>query len=558
MLRARHVDVGRSVYSGFGSGQRGQVEMLRTIVASALGIATAIFSFAAGTGLTGSWLAAAPIAALAAGVVFQLVHRNRILTLDVAACSRGITIVAALATLVALVLLARLTVFMVDPSQVTCSMVPTSKWEVEHSCVSAYFVASEASSSKANIYDSALYSVPDDNTGPRKARMIGPFRTDVFEYPPQFLLLPRALGLLTPEFIDFRMLWFGLNGGLLLLAFVVVTHFMGPADGTRALLLSPLVWISLSTISTLQKGNVQIMVIAASMLAMVFFERRRWWAGGALLAFVTVSKLYPGLLIVYLLVRRQWLAAAWTSAFMGAFSVLTLLTFGWGPYAAFLDHLPGLVGGEAFPALRNPAAVANNISIPGLVFKLKLFGVPGMSFGVAKLVGWVLHHRRSRGDCLRRIAPSARQRQAAGVVGDPDSGDLAQPIPSADLRGHPAAVVAHAPGSDLRTVDEGARDDPFRMGRSQRVLAKRLADQSPGARDGHRGAASGRRASGGACPPTQALGGSSPHRQVRGGLEREGEKCSKRQLPTSKAQLANAFWELGVGDWELVCFSAPC
>jgi hypothetical protein len=176
---------------------------------------------------------------------------------------------------------------------------------------------------------------------------------------------------------------------VLLLALVVVARFLGPADGTRALLLSPLVWISLpTTISTLQKGNVQILVIAASMLAMVLFERRRWSAGGALLAFVTVSKLYPGLLIVYLLVRRQWLAVAWTAAFAAAFSVLTFLTFGWGPYAAFLDHLPGLVGGEAFPAFRNPAATAINLSIPGLVFKLKLFGVPGMSFGAAKIVGW--------------------------------------------------------------------------------------------------------------------------------------------------------------------------
>jgi alpha-1,2-mannosyltransferase len=364
--------------------------MLRAIVASALGIATAIFGFTAGAGLTGSWVAAALIAAFAGGVVAVLVYRNQILTLDEAACSRGLKILSAVTTLVALVLMARLAIFMIDPSQVRCSSMPTSRWEVEHSCLSAYFVAAEASSSQANIYDNSLYSVPDsDPTGPRKARMIGPFKVDVFEYPPQFLLLPRALLLLTPDFMHLRMLWFALNGGILLLGLVVVAQVLGPAAGTRALLLSPLMWIALpTTISTLQKGNVQILVIAASMLAMVLFERRRWSAGGALLAFVTVSKLYPGLLIVYLLVRRQWLAVAWTAGFMGAFSVLTLVTFGWAPYAAFLDHLPGLVGGEAFPAFRNPAATAINLSIPGLVFKLKLFGVPGMSFGAAKILGW--------------------------------------------------------------------------------------------------------------------------------------------------------------------------
>jgi len=79
---------------------------------------------------------------------------------------------------------------------------------------------------------------------------------------------------------------------------------------------------------------------------------------------------------------------AWTAGLSAGFGVATLAAFGWGPYAAFLEHLPGLVGGEAFPAFRNPAATAINLSIPGLVFKLKLFGVPGMSFGASKIVGW--------------------------------------------------------------------------------------------------------------------------------------------------------------------------
>ncbi len=218
--------------------------------------------------------------------------------------------------------------------------------------------------------------------------MLGPFRIDVFEYPPPFLLLPRALGLLTDDFMRFRMLWFALNGAVVLLGFVVVARFMGPIAVTRALLLSPLVWLALPTLSTLQKGNIQVAVIAGSMLAMVLFDRRRWAAGGALLAFMTVSKLYPGLLIVYLVAQRQWRAVAWTAAFTVVYFAASVMDIGWAPYAAFLEHLPGLVGGEAFPAFRNPAAVAINLSIPGLVFKVGLFGVPGMSFGAAKLVGW--------------------------------------------------------------------------------------------------------------------------------------------------------------------------
>ena len=72
-----------------------------------------------------------------------------------------------------------------------------------------------------------------------------------------------------------------------------------------------------------------------------------------------------------------------------ALSALTVADLGWAPFSSFLDHLPGLVGGEAFPAFRNPAAMAINLSVPGLAWKLKLFGVPGMGFAAAKIIGWI-------------------------------------------------------------------------------------------------------------------------------------------------------------------------
>jgi alpha-1,2-mannosyltransferase len=75
---------------------------------------------------------------------------------------------------------------------------------------------------------------------------------------------------------------------------------------------------------------------------------------------------------------------------MGALLVvLSLLLVGARQYVAFADHLPGLLGGEAFPAFRNPSAIAINFSIPGLVFKLKVLGLGALSFGASKIVGWL-------------------------------------------------------------------------------------------------------------------------------------------------------------------------
>ena len=339
--------------------------------------------------MTGSLLAATPIAAVASGLVARRLWQRPIVSYDPAATSRPLRVVSAVATLAALVQLARLAVFMLSPAQAAYSQFPSSNWEKRHLCLTAYFVAAQAITTTPNVYDDALFSLPGDSTAPRKPRTLGTFTIDAYEYPPPFLLLPRALGLVAPDFLRLRMVWFGMSAAVLLAAMLVVARALGPVAGTRALLLAPLVWAGLPTLNTLQKGNVQLLVIAISMCAMALFERRRWAAGGSLLAYATVSKLYPGMLVLYLLARRQWLAVAWTAGLSGVLVLLSLLDSGLAPFLAFLEHLPGVLGGEAFPVFRNPPGTAINISIPGIVFKLKLFGVPGMSFGAAKIVGWI-------------------------------------------------------------------------------------------------------------------------------------------------------------------------
>lgn len=364
--------------------------LIPVFIALSLGIGAGIFGFSAGAGLSGSWPAAFLIGALTGGLVGLWGWKRLVIELDASAVSPALKVISGLVTIVALVQLGRLAVFMVDSAQVGYSSVPSSKWELKHSCLTAYFVAAKAAGEVPNLYDGSLYTMPgDDPTKVRKARMMGRFGIDVYEYPPPFLVLPRALRLVVPDFLRFRMLWFGLNGGVILFAMLVVARSLGPAVGMRAMLLLPFVWASLPTLGTLQKGNVQAMVIALSMLAMVLFERRRPAAGGTLLAYATVSKLYPGLLVFYLLLKREWRALAWTAVMGVAFALVTLLDLGMAPYKAFLTHLPGLLGGEAFPAFRSPVAMAINFSIPGLVFKLKLFGVAGMNFSVSKIVGWI-------------------------------------------------------------------------------------------------------------------------------------------------------------------------
>ena len=141
---------------------------------------------------------------------------------------------------------------------------------------------------------------------------------------------------------------------MLLAGLLVAARAMAPAARSRALLLAPVLLVSLVTLNTLQKGNVQLVVIAVAVVAMAAIERERRVLGGALLAFVTVAKLYPGLLVVYLLVRRDWRALVWTAGFAVVFVALTVIDIGWQPFTAFSEHFSGLLSGEAFPAFRNP------------------------------------------------------------------------------------------------------------------------------------------------------------------------------------------------------------
>jgi alpha-1,2-mannosyltransferase len=364
---------------------------LRSLLAIWLGGAFAIFAFAGAMSLSGSRWVSVLLSAGVAAVVAWVFWNLPVIPLDQKAAFPALSILFVLAAIASLVQLARLCVFIVNPAAVSYAIGPNRGVGLQprHLCMTAYFVAAQSVATVPNIYDEyKLYSLPtQDPNAPRKARTIGPFDIDAYEYPPPFLLLPRALAIAAPQFLNFRMLWFALYGSVVLLGLLAVARMLDPVIGTRLLLLSPLVLGADITIGTLQIGNLQAAVFVSAMLAMVFFAKRRYAAGGALLAFATVSKMFPGMLIVYLAVRREWRAVAWTVGLCAALVEISILDTGWAPYSAFLHHLPRLLSGEAFPAFRRPGSVAANLSVPGFLFKLKLFGLPNGSFALMKIIG---------------------------------------------------------------------------------------------------------------------------------------------------------------------------
>jgi hypothetical protein len=360
----------------------------KAIVAVFVGVVCGVSIFTAAAGLTGSLPAALAISA-AITTAIALGLRRRLAALDEQAAGRGLLVLSGVASVLAILQLVRLTVFTVAPTRDDFAAVPWSSFSRHHYCATAYFVAGGVAREVTNVYDNTLYDHPDSvATAQRKPRTIGGFNVDVYEYPPPFLLLPRVLMQVAPDLTRFRMVWFGLSSASLLLAMLITAAALPRAAATRAVLLMPLVWAGLPTIGGLQMGNFQVMTLAISMAGMAMFSRRHDAAGGALLGFAVVGKLFPGMLLLYLAARRAWRPVLATCIGSLLIVLLALWDMGLAPFAEFVHHLPRLLGGEAFAAFRNPRPWPT-MSPSRAGVQLRFFGLPDVGFGGAKLVGWI-------------------------------------------------------------------------------------------------------------------------------------------------------------------------
>lgn len=274
-----------------------------------------------------------------------------------------------------------LTAFMADPLRTQGSPRFFDTFYLSHNCLTAYVHAAELARAGAeNLY------LPENYTEP-----YGPFRMDEFYYPPPFLLLTGGLLTLSPDFVTDRFLFFLLDAAGLALALWLGARAFGGELGRRVGLAALLIWASTPFLLTLQIGNFQILAFALSLLSLLAFRRGRPALGGALLAFATISKIFPGVLVAYLLFRRRFRDVAWVTVWGLLWLGAGVLAFGGHPLERFLVYeLPRIASGEAFAWLRIDElwwVRAINHSVPGLGLKLgTLFGAlpsPGLEQGLS-------------------------------------------------------------------------------------------------------------------------------------------------------------------------------
>lgn len=282
---------------------------------------------------------------------------------------------------------ARMSAFLADPAQTWGAFAP-GEFMRRHSCLSSYVHGAElARRGDANIYDDRYGSTIAAPAELPPAIDTGPLTMDTYEYPPQFLLLPRALLALTREFMAVRALWFLLSAATLAWAVAALGRWLDGDADRRARLLGLVLALTPSVIITAYFGNAQIVVVAVAAVGMVRLHEGRHAAGGALLAAAISAKIFPGILGVYLIAARRWRAVAWTAAFGAAYAAAALLVFGARPFRDFFGyHLPRLGSGETFAFLAEPETAPANLGVFGIPFKLRALGVD-MSVETAWTIG---------------------------------------------------------------------------------------------------------------------------------------------------------------------------
>lgn len=297
--------------------------------------------------------------------------------------------------LAAVIQMGRLTTSMTDRQHGFVLTTEHPFW-YQHECIGAYLYGAEMTmNGEENVYLADHYLGLNPNASPQ-SELEGVALDDPYQYPPQFLLVPRLALAITGDVATLRVVWFALQVSLFAAVAALLALWIGGPSGRSALWLLPGVMISFPALHNFQFGQFHLVTIATAVAAMLLVARGRNVGGGALLAAAILTKIFPVVLLPMLVVQRRYKALAWTAAFCVLFTAVSLVVLGPAPFVAFFDyHLPRLGTGaafafdEAWPELTE-LVVADNQGVFGLARKFgsakNLAGVLAKGFGFLVLV----------------------------------------------------------------------------------------------------------------------------------------------------------------------------
>jgi hypothetical protein len=331
-------------------------------------------------------------------------------------------VVFAMTGVAALVWLTGTATFLFDVED-TSFVARVGRFGIKHNCLTGYAIATHLAVEKTeNLYVPSHYRNAAIST-PTHDSVRGILDIHGFHYPPPFLTLPYVLLAVFGDFFATRAAWFVLTVVCFVGALAGVARWCGAFRSQPRLLIFAVLLCAPTVHVALQIGNAHIIIIAISMLAMVAFEEKRAIIGGALLGFAVVSKIWPVVLVVYLLLQRRWGQALWCGIAVAIYALGAFLLFGPNPYSAFFTYeLPRISSGAAFGVMgRLPRPIMTNMSVFGIPQKLHALGLlsskpelvsPALSLGFTALAGLIVIATGLRGGDGAEQDDSDRLRKA--------------------------------------------------------------------------------------------------------------------------------------------------
>lgn len=179
-------------------------------------------------------------------------------------------------------------------------------------------------------------------------------------YPPTFLLCFEPLTLMRP--VPSYWTWFGLNVLALGLAFVLLLQ-NGRFDFAKEMTFVALAILYPPLLNHFKFGQSQIVVLLCLVLMMSSLRRDNQALAGILLAFASMLRVFPIMMVGYLVVERKWRALRWTAAGLATIGFLTLVLVGRSRSLSFISVF-------GFLTSRYWYDQPGNISINAAVFRI--------------------------------------------------------------------------------------------------------------------------------------------------------------------------------------------
>lgn len=198
-----------------------------------------------------------------------------------------------------------------------------------------FWLDGRVASQGLNFYDAANYQ-----------RIAQPFYLDReftqeivdvgFRYPPQTMFLFVPLGWFSVS--TSALLWYGFEGLVLLLdIFLLWKIFFDGRNLSNLALIAALVLLFPPTIFNLRDAQTNSLLL---LTLLMFWHERKLPRSGIWLALGIIVKPYLALLLIYVLVLRQWRMFIWSLGTLAVVSLLSMFTFGFQTFVSYFTANP--------------------------------------------------------------------------------------------------------------------------------------------------------------------------------------------------------------------------